>query len=94
MFQQENVKEKNQETIKLNDFSIEECIEFANQEFNALVVVINKKSRGYKLALKKLADEVLSLRKQLKDCQQCKNKQDKASSQASQSPVASQLVSA
>ena len=94
MLKPDKLKEKNLEALKTNNYTIDECIEFANKEFDDLIVPLSPTSRGYKLALKKLADEILYLRKQLKDLQQCKNKQDKASSQASQSPVASQLVSA
>jgi hypothetical protein len=78
MLKPENLLEKNLESLKTNNYTIDECIELANQQFNDLIVPVSKTSRGYKVALKKLADEVLSLRKQIKDDQSCKTKQEKA----------------
>ncbi len=77
MFQPENLQEKNLESLKTNNYSIDECIDFANQQFKDLIVPVAKTSRGYKIALKKLADEVISLRNQLKDAQSCKTKPEK-----------------
>ena len=85
MLKPENLLEKNLEGLKINNYSIDECIDFANQQFNELIVPVTKTSRGYKIALKKLADEVLSLRKQLKDIQSCKTKPEKVFSTAASS---------
>lgn len=93
MLKPDNIRELNIEALKSNDYQIDDCISFANKEFDDIIILIQKKSTGYKIALKKLADEVLSLRKQLKDCQQCKKKPEKASSQDSQSQDVSQLAS-
>ena len=61
------LKEKNLESLKSNEFSIEDCITFANEQFETLGVIIQNKSTGYKIALKKLANEVITLRNQLAD---------------------------
>jgi hypothetical protein len=92
MLKPENLLEKNLEGLETNNYTIDECIEFANQQFNDLIVPVSKTSRGYKVALKKLADEVLSLRKQLKDMQSCKTKPEKASSTAASSQDSLALV--
>lgn len=93
MLKPEKLKEKNLEALKTNSYTVEECIEFANKEFDDLIVPITTSSRGYKLALKKLADEVISLRLKLKETSQCKTKPDKQSSPGSSSQGLQQLVS-
>lgn len=93
MLKPEKLKEKNLEALKSNNYTIDECIEFANKEFDDLIVPVTNTSRGYKLALKKLADEVVYLRQKIKDTQSCKMKQDKQSSPASLSQVSPQLAS-
>ena len=87
MLKPDKLKEKNLEALKTNNYTIDECIEFANKEFDDLIVPLSPTSRGYKLALKKLADEVVSLRQKVKDTQPCKMKQEKQSSQVSLSQV-------
>ena len=54
--------EKNLQNLSINNYSIDECIEDANSWFATLAIEINMHSRGYKLACKKLADEVQYLR--------------------------------
>jgi hypothetical protein len=78
MLKPDNLRDLNIEALKSNDYQIDDCISFANKEFDDIIILIQKKSTGYKIALKKLADEVLYLRKQLKDDQSCKTKQEKA----------------
>ena len=64
-----NLKEKNQKALKTNNYSIDECIQDANTWFDELVVNVTESSRGWKLCCKKLADEVLNLRQELKSTQ-------------------------
>jgi len=93
MMQPDKLKEKNLEALKTNNYSTDECIDFANEQFDGLVIALQPSSRGYKIALKKLADEVLLLRHKLKDIQSCKTKQEKQSSLGSSSQVPPHLVS-
>jgi hypothetical protein len=87
MLKPDNLKEKNVEALKTNNYSIEEIIKDANSWFDDLVVLLSPTSRGYKVACKKLADEVLSLRKQLQECKQCQKTSEKRCTQAALSAV-------
>ena len=82
MLKPSDLIEKNIEALLANNYSIDEIIQDANDWFNDLIVPVSICSRGYKIACKKLADEVLSLRKQLQECKQCQKTSEKLSTQA------------
>lgn len=77
------LKENNISALKTNSYSIDEIIKDANEWFEELIVPVSKHSRGYKIACKKLADEVISLRVKLKELQSCKSKPEKLSASPS-----------
>lgn len=58
----QELHKRNLQSLAENNYSIDECIEDANLWFQSLAVEISVHSRGYKLACKKLADEVVRLR--------------------------------
>ena len=89
MLKPDNLKEKNIEILKTNNYSIEEIIKDADYWFDDLVVLLSPTSRGYKIACKKLADEVLSLRKQLQESKRCQKTLEKLSTQAALSAASS-----
>jgi hypothetical protein len=82
MLKPDNLKEKNLEALKTNNYTIDEIIKDANNWFDDLVVQLSTTSRGYKIACKKLADEVLLLRKQLQECKKCQKTSEKHCTQA------------
>ena len=82
MLKPSDLREKNIEALLANNYSIEEIIQDANDWFNDLIVPVSTYSRGYKIACKKLADEVLSLRKQLQESKRCQKTLEKHSTQA------------
>ncbi len=87
MLKPDNLKEKNIEALKTNNYSIEEIIKDANNWFDDLIVLVSPNSRGYKIACKKLADEVISLRKQLQESKRCQKISEKPSTQVALSAV-------
>jgi len=87
MLKPDNLKERNIEALKTNNYSIEEIIEDANAWFGDLVVPVTNHSRGYKIACKKLADEVLSLRIQLQESKKCQKTSAERSTLAALSAV-------
>lgn len=62
---QEDLIKDNLENLKTNNYTIEEILKDADFWFNDLVINIGPSSRGWKIACKKLAEEVRSLRKQV-----------------------------
>jgi hypothetical protein len=89
-----DLREKNAEALKLNEYTIDEIIKDANSWFDDLVVPVKNYSRGYKIACKKLADEVISLRKQLEESKKCQRTSAKPCTQAALSVVSSASSSA
>lgn len=87
-----DLREKNAEALKLNEYTIDEIIKDANSWFDDLVVPVKNYSRGYKIACKKLADEVLLLRKALQEAKSCQKTSAKPSTPAALS-VASSVAS-
>ena len=89
MLKPSDLIEKNIEALLANNYSIDEIIQDANDWFNDLIVPVSICSRGYKIACKKLADEVLSLRKQLQESKRCQKTLEKLSTQAALSAASS-----
>jgi hypothetical protein len=83
----ENLRELNLDSLKTNNYSIDEIITDANIWFDDLVVPVSKTSRGYKIACKKLADEVVYLRAQLEEAKKCQRTSAKPCTQAALSAV-------
>ena len=89
MLQPKDLRDKNIESLKTNNYTIDEIISDANAWFDDLIVPVSTSSRGYKIACKKLADEVLSLRTQLQEVKQCQKTSAKPCTQAALSVVSS-----
>jgi hypothetical protein len=85
----DNLRELNVEALKTNNYAIDEIITDANIWFDDLVIKISEHSRGYKIACKKLADEVVSLRKALQEAKSCQKTSAKPSTPAALSVVSS-----
>lgn len=82
MIKPKDLKERNIQALITNNYSIAEIIKDANAWFDDLVVEVAPTSRGYKIACKKLADEVISLSKQLEELKKCQSTSEKRCSQA------------
>jgi len=87
MMKIENLQQRNVDALKSNNYTIEEIIQDVNEWFNDMVVPVSTHSRGYKIACKKLADEVISLRTQLEEAKKCQRTSAKPCTQAALSAV-------
>ena len=77
MLKPHDLRQRNIEALKTNTYSIDEIITDVNAWFDDLVVPVSTSSRGYKIACKKLADEVCSLKKQLEEAKKCQKSEKK-----------------
>jgi hypothetical protein len=94
MLKPKDLRDKNLEALKTNNYSIEEIIADANAWFDDLIVPVSISSRGYKIACKKLADEVISLRNQIQEAKPCQKTSAKPSTPAALSVASSASSSA
>lgn len=64
-YTQEELISRNLSVLESNNYTIDEILNDADFWFSDLVIPIDKTSRGWKIACKKLADKVRSLQKEL-----------------------------